>query len=285
MDIRATPAEVLNLLDNLASCYQTEQAAIDGGFAGESTNTVLYGLRTLATAAGALGSKDAIAKVYPAVQSALANFDSQYRTSPGVTRHLAPITRATMAAICGHEATFDADYSDFWTWFKATAAASPADKILGECAELMIAAGIAVDATACVPPEHRIIAHLLYTGAAAATLTAWNAIDPQVFNGGQTVEIYCVARANTPNAIAGYLPASKTPTDTPLTDGSTAYAFTIADTLAAGQVVDLPEVDAGPLCAATSQLLDATVGHGTLTGGKSTDEFYLRVKRYRAASF
>ena len=285
-DIRATPAEVLAALDNVAKEYQVLAAITDGGFAGESTNTVLYGLRALATRVIGWGSADAIAKVYPNAQAALAYFDSQFRTSPAATRILAPLVRGIIAGVCDHEANFDSDYSAFWAWFAATKAASPNDKVLGEVADLMLAAGIAVDPNYCVPPEHLILGHILFTGTAAATLTMYNTVDPQLYK-GHTTELYCIARKGSPDHITGFLPACKIETDTALTDGATAFALAIEDTLTAGQVVDIASTDAHQICGVTAQDLTAAAGHGTLSGGgvsTTADEFYIRVKRYRAAA-
>ena len=281
-DTRVSYSQVLAVFDNIAKIYQTAQTPVDGGFSGESTNTVLYGLRYLANTriAGWTGCADGIAKVFPAAADALANFDSDYRTSPGVTRFLAPIVKNIVLGIQDHEANFDTTYTGFWDWWATNASATPNDKVLGEVVDLMIAANLSVDSDWCVPPEHLILGKIAFTTVGTAIVTPWNDIDPEIYK-GHDVELYCIARNVSPDTCSGTFAGVKIETDSinSAEDGATSFTFKALDTMAATDVVDIAKVSGHSMCSLSTASLTG------LVNGKVDDEFYVRVKRYRAASF
>jgi hypothetical protein len=276
---RASFTEVRQALDSIAKIYQTVQAYIDGGFAGEGSNTLLYGVRyLLETRAQAWTSDDAIGRVVPALRALLTRFDST--VSAGTTRVLAPLFAPVIANIMAHCGNYDATYSDFWDWWNVNKPASPNHKVLGEVAELMNAAGMRVDPAHCYPPEKRIIARLTYTGVGPsnATLTKANDIDPLLYK-GHTAEVYCIARNASPDEIGLIVLAAKDETKGPSDAGATSFTATIGAAVAATQVVDIAQTDSHQLCSVTGATF------ATSTGGKNGDDFYLRVKPLRSASF
>lgn len=276
-DSRLSFTEVRQLLDSIAKDYQTLQAYIDGGFTGEGSNTWLYGLRyLLETRSRAWTSDSSIALVQPAIRNLLKKYDTT--DSSGTTRLLTPEVNAILGAVMAHQASYDTTYANFWEWWDAAKAASPNDKVLGEVAELMNAAGLAVDPDHCVAPENRKLGTIIFSGTETAAITSINEIDPLLYK-GHTVEVYCVARNAVPDEIVLTVNDCKVSTDGPADTGSTDFAITIANTLAATQVADVTAVDDDTIYS----LADATL---TITsGGKTSDSFILRVKQYRAAAY
>jgi hypothetical protein len=274
-DSRPSFAQTLALLDNIEKLYQLEQAVSDGGFTGEGTGTLLYGLRYLVeTRLRAWTSDSGIRDVVPAATNALKLLDTT--NSAGTNRIINPLVANILRSIVACQANYDTTYSSFWDWFNTNKAAATSDKVLGNVTDLMVAAGIAVDPDHCVPPAHLKLGYLAYTGVATATLTAINKIDPLKYK-GHTVEVYCVARNAIPDEIAVTITKSKISTGGPGDTGAVSFPLTILSTLAATQCMDVPEVDSDT----AYDLADSAL---TLTsGGKNGDQFYLRVKEYRAA--
>lgn len=273
---RATFTQVRQALDSIAKDYQTLQAYIDGGFTGEGSNTLLYGLRyLLETRLQAWSSDHGIALVVPPLRNLLSKFNST--RSAGTTEVLAPLFAPVLSGLMAHEGNYDTTYADFWAWWNAAKAASPNHKVLGEVAELMNAAGLRVDPDHCYPPENLIIGRLTFTGDATATLTKVNDVDPLLYK-GHTTEVYCIARNVSPDEITVTIDDAKIQTDGPNDDGATQFTVTIPNTLEAGQVVDVAQTDGEQLCSVTGSDL-------TVTRGKNGDDFYLRVKQLRAAAF
>ena len=273
---RLTFAQTLAYLDNIEKVYQLVQAVIDGGFTGEGTNTMLYALRQLVeTRALAWTSPTGIRDVYPSIETLLRQLDTT--DSAGTNRVLAPLFAPSLRAITAHQANYDTTYASFWAWFAANHTASPNDKVPGNVADLMVAAGINVDPDHCVPPAHRKLGTIIFSGASTAALAAINKIDPLRYK-GHTVEVYCVARNITPDEIVLTVNNAKNSEDSPSDTGSTDFPITIASTLAATQVMDVVAVDGDD----PYDLSDASL---TITsGGKTSDSFILRVKEYRAAA-
>jgi len=279
-DSRLTAAQTLAVLDNLAKQYQLEQAVADGGFTGEGTNTLLYALRYLVeTRMRAWTSDSGIRDVVPRAVNALKTFD--VLDSKGTLALLLPRVENILRGITEHHANYDTTYASFWeafaAWVKAGTLSGTDVKVLGEVAEMMVAAGIAVDSDYCVAPEYRILGKIAYTGAAEATLTVYNTLDPLLYT-GHTVEVYCIARNAVPDEIVVTVNDCKVSDDGPADTGSTDFPLTILNSLAATQVMDVAVVDGDTIYSLRDASLTCT------SGGKLGDEFYLRVKRYRAAA-
>lgn len=284
-DSRLTFTETRQVFDNIAKIYQTIQAYVDGGFTGEGTNTLLYGLRyLLETRSRAWTSDSGIALVQPPIRNLLKEFD--VNDSSGTLRLLAAKFGPIISAVCAHQTSYDTTYESFWDWFYANIAAAPNDRILGEVAELMNAAGICVDADYCVPPEYRKLARVTFTGAATLTLTRVNDIDPLLYTpklytpATSGLEVYCIARNVSPDEIALKINDAKDETDGPGDTGATDFTATIGAAIAAGQTVYFDAHDLGhQLCSVTGANTTGT------TGGKTSDDFWIRTIRYRAAGF
>jgi hypothetical protein len=275
-DSRLSFTEVRQLLDNIAKAHQLLKAVADGGFTGEGTNTVLYALRYLVeTRMRAWTSDSAIRDIVPNAVNALKKFD--VTDSSGTTKLLAPHVCGILAKTLANVPSFDTTYASFWTWWNAAKAASPNDKVLGEVAELMLACGMSVDPDHCVAPENRKLARILFSGVSTAALTHINALDPTIYK-GHTVEVYCVARNVAPDEIVLTVNNCKNSGDSATDTGSTDFPITIPNTLAADQVMDVVAVDDDTIYSTEDATLTIT------SGGKINDDFYLRVKQYRAAA-
>ena len=291
-DSRVSATVVRQILDNLAKIQQTLQAAIDGGFSGESTTTFLYGLRYLVeTRLHALADGKDKAAILPAADALLKQFDGVLSRSPGTVALFAPLVKQVVGAVCatmgpGHYPG-DVEYAGFWPWWAANHAVSPNDMLLGETADCMKAAGIAVDPTHCVPPEKLILAHLLFSGSSSgvsAAVTRFNDVDPLTYSGPFTSELCCIARAGSPATIAASLNKVRIETQSPLDTALTTFALAIPDSIAAGQCVDITPTASHLICGVTTGT-DTDGALSGISGAKAGDEFYIRVKQYRAASF
>lgn len=275
-DSRLTYAQTLAILDNIAKGHQLLKAAVDGGFTGEGTNTLLYALRYLVeTRMHDWTSDSGIRDVVPNAVNALKKFD--VLDSSGTTALLLPTVEGILRKVCQHQGGYDTTYQSFWQWFAAAKDTAPDDKVLGEIAELMVGAGIAVDPDHCVAPELRKLGRIYFSGTATATLTKLNALDPLLYK-GHTIEVYCVARNAVPDEIALSVNDCKVSDDGVTDTGSTDFPITIPNTLAATQVLDVPAVDDDTIYSLEDASLTIT------SGGKVGDDFYLRVKQYRAAA-
>ena len=273
---RLSFTETRQILDNIAKSYQLMRAVIDGQFAGESTTTFLYAQRYLVeTRLRALTSDTGIRDVQPAAESLLRILDTT--DSAGSYRLLANYYGPMLRAIVAHHANYDTTYASFWAWWSAAKAASPNDKVLGEVADLMVAAGINVDPAHCVPPANTKLGTIIYSGAVTAALMVINKIDPLRYK-GHLCEIYCVARNVSPDEIVLSATNAKVSTHAPGDTGNVPFPITILNTLAAGQVMDIPQVNG-------DSIFDLSTSSLTLTsGGKTSDSFIVRVKEYRAAA-
>lgn len=273
---RLSFTETRQLLDNIAKSFQLMRAVVDGQFAGESTNTFLYAQRYLVeTRLRALTSDTGIRDVQPAAETLLRILDTT--DSAGSYRLLANYYAPMLRAIVAHHANYDTTYASFWAWWNAAKAAATNDKVLGEVADLMVAAGISVDPDHCVPPANTKLATIIFSGTATGAITSINKIDPLRYK-GHTCEIYCVARNVSPDEIVLSVNNAKDSSFAPGTEGSIDFPITIANTLAAGQVMDIPAVDGDTIFDTADSSLTIT------SGGKDGDSFIIRVKEYRAAA-
>lgn len=287
-DARIAQSAVLALLDNVAWQVQTLQAVSDGGFSGESTTTLLYAARyALATRLHALADGMDKAALAPPLNAWLKDLDQMLSSDTAAVRLIAaklgPGLKALLSTIPQAHYPGDTSYPTFWAYWAANAAASPNDKILGEAADVLAASGMAPNPAYCVPPENTILAHLLYTGAGVCAVTQYNTIDPTRYT-GHTVEVYCVARNVSPDEIHVSLNKCSGQGDSFVTPGAQVFSADILNSLTATQVVDMTPGVAGQFLHAvqTGTSTDGTVTN--TSGGKTGDEFYLRVKRYRAAA-
>lgn len=273
---RLSFTETRQLLDNVAKSFQLVRAVIDGQFAGESTNTFLYAQRYLVETRGrALTSDTGIRDVIPAAESLLRILDTT--DSAGSYRLLANYYAPLLRAIVAHHANYDTTYASFWAWWNAAKAATPNDKVLGEVADLMVAAGINVDPAHCVPPANTKLGTIIFSGTETAALTAINKIDPLRYK-GHMCELYCVARNVSPDEIVLSADNTKVSTHAPGDTGDVDFPITIPNTLAATQVMDIPQVDGDSIFDLSDSSLTIT------SGGKTSDSFIVRVKEYRAAA-
>jgi len=273
---RLSFTETRQILDNIAKSFQLMRAVVDGQFAGEATNTFLYAQRYLVeTRLRALTSDRGIRDFQPAAESLLGILDTT--DSAGSYRLLANYYGPMLRAIVAHHANYDTTYTSFWDWWNTNKAAASNDKVLGEVADLMVAAGINVDPDHCVPPANTKLSTIIFSGSATAAIATVNKLDPLRYK-GHTCEIYCVARNAVPDEIVLSLNNAKDSSFAPGTAGTVDFPITILSTQAAGQVMDIPAV-AGDTIFDTS---DSTL---TITsGGKTSDSFIVRVKEYRAAA-
>jgi hypothetical protein len=196
-----------------------------------------------------------------------------------------------VAAICNHHVQYGSDlvpstdvddtrysaassaWAALWAWASGGNSVAGNKRVLGEVIDVMAAGGMRWDPAYAVPPEHLELARITFSGAAAATFTTTNEIDPLRYTGHDT-ELYVVARG-TPNAGTVTFVA-KDELDTATDSPATTFTATFA-TQAAAEVVAIAQTD--------SHILHSTKG-GTLTvtGGENGLILALRVKQFRAAA-
>lgn len=284
-----TDAQMRAAFDNMAKAVQKVAAGTGHAFASgvnEGTDSLVYGLRALAeTDMRAWTSDDAIAKAQAAAHNALDYIYPGAGNMDGLIRLMAPIYGPTIRGLMRHWGSYQPQttgYENFWAtlntlWVAAGSVA--ADKcILGEVALMMRYLGISVDPDYCVPPENMKIGHIEGTGDAAATLTDYNDIDPLIFAGLYTAEIYVIARNAVPAEITLSIANCKDEDDGPQDDGATTFTATIGAGEGAGDTIDLAQ--------AASHILQSVDGATiTFTGGQADDDFWIRVKQFRAAAY
>lgn len=290
-DSRQTFAQWLAALDNVAKFIQLAKVTFGDAFqttTGEYTGTLRETLRYLVeTRLRAYVSDSALKYIQPPAEATLRAFESATISTDVLNRYLYPI----VAAINNHHVQFGSDlvattdvddtrysaassaWAALWAWASGGNSVAANRRVLGEVIDVMAAGGIRWDPAYAVPPEHLELARVTFSGAAAATFTTTNEIDPLKYTGHET-ELYVIARG-TPNAGTVSLVAKDeldTATDSP---GTTFTATVTAE--AAGEVIAIAQTD--------SHILHSTKG-GTLTvtGGENGLIVAIRVKQFRAAA-
>lgn len=290
-DTRQTFAQWLAALDNVAKFVQIAKSTFGDAFqttTSEPTGTLRETLRyLLETRLRAYTSDSAIRFITPPVEAALRTFESTNVSVDVLNRYLYPI----VAAINNHHVQFGSDlvastdvddykysaassvWAALWAWASGGNSVAGNKRVLGEVIDIMAAGGMRWDPAYAVPPEHLELARITFTGAATATFTTTNEIDPLKYTGHDT-ELYVVARG-TP-ASGTFSIVAKDELDTATDSAGTTFTATIGSE-AAGSVIATTQ--------ASSHILHSTKG-GTLTvtGGENGLILALRVKQFRAAA-
>jgi hypothetical protein len=290
-DSRQTFAQWLAALDNVAKLIQIAKSTFGDAFqttTSEPTGTLRETLRYLVeTRLRAYTSDSALRFITPPAEGALRTFESASISIDALNRYLYPI----VAAINNHHVQFGSDlvpttdvddtrysaassaFAALWAWASGGNSVAANKRVLGEVIDVMAAGGMRWDPAYAAPPEHLELARITFSGAAAATFTTTNEIDPLKYTGHDT-ELYVIARG-TPNAGTISL-VGKDESDTATDAAGTTFTASVA-TEAAGDVIAVAQTD--------SHVLHSTKG-GTLTvtGGENGLILALRVKQFRAAA-
>ena len=291
-DSRATFAQWLAFMDNIAKAIQYEKAVMGDAFqtgAAEATGTLKETARyLLETRLRAYTSDDCLRRVTPPVKALLEEFD----TDAATTRLLAAKYGPAIAAFNNHMTSYGSDFytgttstdilekryseaSACWAALWANAGSSATDKcVLGEVIDVMAAYGMRWDPDYAVPPEHLELARVTFSDEDTATFVTKNEIDPLKYS-GHTVETYVVARGTPKEATITFTAKDEqdTATDTP----ATSFSDTILVGAGAGDVGDVAQTDGHYLHSTRGATL-------AVDGGEAGLVVALRVKQFRAAA-
>lgn len=173
---------------------------------------------------------------------------------------------------------YDGTHDSFW---EALAALwTSGQYVPGEVVDIMNAIGIKTDPDYCYPPAHKYLANIAFTGAATATLTTKDEIDPLLYTVHATgnIEWYCIKRNGTPDAIDATLADGRDEDDTPTDTGATDFTFDVTDAEGKGSTDVLGQTSSKLLCSTRNATFSCT-------GGQDAEEFALRVKTLREMAF
>jgi len=256
------------------------------GLVNESTDSLVWGLRAFAeTDIRAWTSDDAIARVSAAAHNALNYVYTDEGNIDGAIKILAPIYGPIIKGLMNHYANYQPQttgYENFWkTWgtmWTADGATASEKCILGEVVLCMRYLGISVDPDYCVPPEGMKIGKI--EGATGtATLTSLNVIDPLVFAGDYTAQLYVITRNESPAGISVSITSAKDEADGPQDTGATTFTATVASDAGAGSAVDLAQTDSHILQSVSGAAVTADAGW------KEDDDVWINVKQFRASAY
>ena len=252
---------------HITSGYSDNTVARDLDKAIDGSTTGLMGLTSVNALAAVSGPLDAMRRKLTTHVNA-ATTDALIKLGYGDYLRQLMVTFST-----GYDDTYD----NFWDAWDALWT-SP-EYIPGEVVDILNGIGIKVDPAYCHPPQHQIVADILFSGAETATMTAKDDIDPLLYE-NHTAEYYVVARNAVPDEITMTITDIRDEDDTPTEDGATDISqITVGAAEGAASVDDLTVGSSNHLC---------SVRGATLTvdgGGKADDHVVLRVKTLRSLAF